>query len=104
MSTRRRLLSGLVGAVIIVVVAVVIMRLALGGSSPAQASFTTLSVISGTVEVRDEGTSDFRQAEDGETLEIWDTVRTGPDSRALITFFEGSTLEMEPETKVTMER
>lgn len=101
---RRLLLAALlVGAAIAVVVGLVV-RFVLLEPSPALASFTTLSIISGTVEVRDEGTSDFRPAEDGETLEVRDIVRTGPDSRALITFFEGSTLEMEPETEVTMQK
>jgi hypothetical protein len=104
MFARRLVLSGLVVAVAIVVAALLIVKFVLLGSSPAQASFTTLSVISGTVEVRDEGAGDFRPAEDGETLDVGDRVRTGADSRALITFFEGSTLEMEPETEVTMER
>jgi hypothetical protein len=101
---RCRVLSGLVLAVAINVVAVLLTSSCSLGLSPAQASFTTLSVISGSVEVRDEGASEFRPAEDGETLDIGDAVRTGADSRALITFFEGSTLEMEPETEVTMER
>jgi hypothetical protein len=101
--SRRRVFSGLAVAAAIVVAAALIVKFALLGSSPAQASFTTLSIISGTVEVRDEGTDEFRPAEDGETLEVGDSVRTRPDSRALITFFEGSTLEMEPETEVTLE-
>jgi len=101
---RRRVLSGLVVVVALTVAAVLVVKFVLLGPSPAHASFTTLSIISGTVEVRDEGTADFRLAEDGETLDVGDTVRTGPDSRALITFFEGSTLEMEPETEVTLER
>jgi hypothetical protein len=104
MFARRLLFSGLVVAAVIVVAAVLVVKFVLLGSSAAQASFTTLSVISGTVEVQDEGAGDFRSAEDGETLDVGDRVRTGPDSRALITFFEGSTLEMEPETEVTMER
>jgi len=104
MASRHLLLSGLVVAAAVAVAAVLIVKFVLLGSSPAQASFTTLSVISGTVEVRDEGADDFRLAEDGETLDVGDSVRTGPDSRALITFFEGSTLEMEPETEVTLER
>ena len=102
---RRRLsLFGLIGGAAVVVAVALVVKFLLMGPSPAAASFTTLSVISGTVEVQEDGTSDFRPAEDGETLEVGDSVHTGPDSRALITFFDGSTMEMEPETQVTMEK
>ncbi len=104
MSGRRVWISGLVIGAAVVVAVVLVIRFVLMGPSTALASFTTLSVISGTVEVQDEGTSEFRPAVDGETLEVGDTVRTGPESRALVTFFEGSTLEMEPEAEVTMQR
>ena len=55
MFSGRRLLSGLVVAVAIAVAVVLVVRFVLLGPSPVQASFTTLSIISGTVEVRDDG-------------------------------------------------
>ena len=101
---RRKLVSTVGAAGVIALAAVLIVRFVLLGPSPAEASFTTLSVVSGTVEVRENDAKDFRPAVDGETLNVGDTVRTGPDARAVITFFEGSTVEMEPETELTMEK
>jgi len=101
---RRKLVSAVSAAAVIALAAALLVKFVLLGPSPAEASFTTLSVISGTVEVRDEGANDFRPAVDGETLEVGDTVRTGSEARAVITFFEGSTVEMEPETELTMQK
>ena len=94
----RKLVSVVVAGGVIALAAVLLVRFVLLGPSPAEASFTTLSVVSGTVEVRENDTKDFRPAVDGEALNVGDTVRTGPDARAVITFFEGSTAEMEPES------
>ena len=101
---RRKLVSAVSAAAVIALAAALLVKFVLLGPSPAEASFTTLSVISGTVEVRDEGANDFRPAVDGETLEVGDIVRTGSEARAVITFFEGSTVEMEPETELTMQK
>lgn len=100
----RKLVSVVGAAGVIALAAVLLVRFVLLGASPAEASFTTLSVVSGTVEVRGNGTKDFRPAVVSETLNVGDTVRTGPDASAVITFFEGSTVEMEPETELTMEK
>jgi len=104
MLRRRRLVSAVGVAGVIALAAALLVRFVLLGPSPAEASFTTLSVISGTAEVRDEGAKDFRPAVDGEALEVGDTVRTASEARAVITFFEGSTVEMEPQTEVTMQK
>jgi hypothetical protein len=101
---RRFAVFGLIAGLAVIVALGLVVKFLFMGATPAAASFTTLSVISGTVDVRDEGKADFRPAEDGETLQVGDGVRTGPDSRALITFFDGSTMEMEPETEVTMQK
>ena len=70
MLRRPFVVSGLIAAAAVIVALALVIRFVLMGPSPAAASFTTLSIISGTVEVQDEGASDFRPAEDGETLEI----------------------------------
>lgn len=71
-------------------------RVALGAS-------TTLSIISGEVQVRHGTAGTFAAATDGAILGPGDTVRTGADARAVLTYFEGSTVEIEPQSQLTIE-
>jgi hypothetical protein len=63
---------------------------------------TSLTVLSGDVLVR-HGTEDFALASDGDVLNEGDTVRTGSGARAVLTYFEGSTVTLEPDTQLTIE-
>src|SRR4029077_19571380 len=63
---------------------------------------STLTIISGPVAVRHAG-GDFASANDGAVLAEGDTVKTGVDARAVLTYFEGSTVEMEPDSEVTID-
>ena len=68
----------------------------------ALAGGTSLTVIAGDVSVS-RGGADFAAATDGETLSAGDTVRTGADGRAVLTYFEGSTVTIEPDTELRVE-
>ena len=70
-------------------------RVALGAS-------TTLTIISGTILVRHLA-GDFAPAEDGAILGPGDTVRTRTDARGVLTYFEGSTVEIEPDSELTID-
>lgn len=73
--------------------------------APAQSQLqpaAILTVISGDVLTRF-GASDFAPATDGVVLYVGSTVRTGADARAVITLFEGSTVELEPASDITIE-
>ncbi|HEY8732613.1 MAG TPA: FecR domain-containing protein [Candidatus Limnocylindria bacterium] len=70
-------------------------RVALGAS-------TTLTIIAGPIFVR-HLTGDFVPADDGVVLGTGDTVKTGPDARAVLTYFEGSTVEIEPNSELTID-
>ncbi len=70
-------------------------RTALGAS-------TTLAIISGDVQVR-HGSGDYTAAEDGMVLAPGDSIRTGVDARAVLTYFEGSTVEIEPLSELAIE-
>ena len=72
-------------------------RVALGAS-------TTLSIISGEVQVRHGAAGSFVTAEDGAILGPGDTVRTGADARAVLTYFEGSTVEIEPGSELSIQK
>ena len=73
--------------------------------SSARASTTFLTILSGIdITVRIANEDSFRSAIDGESLGNGDTVQTGIDSRAVITSLDGSTIELEPETQITLTR
>jgi hypothetical protein len=68
------------------------------------AAFSTLSVISGEVHVVPDGMPS-RSAVNGEALVAGATVRTQvPDGRAIVTFRDGSTVELEPDASVKIEQ
>ena len=46
------------------------------------------------------GNENWIEAEVGTTVELGDTLKSGDDARAVITFFEGSTIELEAGTEV----
>jgi len=73
--------------------------------TPAQSALRAaaiLTVISGDVLMRSAG-ADFSSAADGSVLYVGSTIRTGADARAIITLFEGSTVELEPASDITIE-
>lgn len=95
-----------------IVVAVValglILALALGsagllGGGTALGSSTTITVIGGDVSVRHGATAPYVAAVDGEVLAAGDGVRTGSDGRAVLTYFEGSTVTIEPATDLVID-
>jgi hypothetical protein len=77
---------------------------AMGAVSNAKvfAASTSVTVLSGDVFVR-QGSGDFVAAFDGMVLNEGDTIRTGADARAVLTYFEGSTVTLEPDTQLTIE-
>lgn len=64
---------------------------------------TTLSIISGEVSARTAGTADFQPVSDGTVLRAGMTIRTGESSYAVLTYFEGSTVSLEPNTTLVIE-
>ncbi len=75
-----------------------------GQAAPTAASAAAvLTVISGEVLTRS-GSRAFAAAADGAVLHVGATVRTGADARAVLTLFEGSTVELEPGSDVTIEQ
>jgi hypothetical protein len=68
----------------------------------AQAASTSLSVLGGDVRIR-HASGDVTVAADGDLLAAADSVETGADGRAVITFFEGSTVEIEPSSAISID-
>jgi hypothetical protein len=90
---RSRWLALSAGALVVVLV---VLR------SPAAATSTTLSVLSGNVDAA-HADRPFVSAVDGDVLIDGDRVRTGSDGHALLTFFDASTIEVEPSTQIAVQ-
>jgi hypothetical protein len=68
----------------------------------ALASITTLTNVQGDVFVRHSG-DDVVAAREGDVLVAGDSIRTGKDARAEITYFEGSSVLLDPDTELVIE-
>jgi hypothetical protein len=71
--------------------------------SPTLAAGCTLSIMGGTVEIQAPAVADKIQGTDGMTLNVGTRIKTTQDSNALLTFFDGSTLILEPETEIEIQ-
>lgn len=71
-------------------------------ATPSLQPVAILTVISGDVLMRT-AAGDFRSAMDGAVLYVGTLLRTSADARALITFFEGSTVELDPASDVSIQ-
>ena len=95
--SRRRLLIAAVIAALVVVPAVLVLT-----QQRASGAATILSILDGSASVA-RGTATFAPAADGDLVNIGDRVQTAERSHAVVTFFDGSTLEIEPATTVQIE-
>ena len=89
---RKKLLS--------ILVLFIVVCSALVGCDPSPSTLTILSITEGSVSVMKAGTASWIEAQVGMSLEPGDSVKTGDDSSAEITFFDGSTIELQPGTEI----
>ena len=82
--------------------AIVLGVVSMFGGGHALGAATTITIISGDIQVR-HGAGSFAPANDGDVLAAGDTVRTGEGARAVLTYFEGSTVSLEPNTELAIE-
>jgi hypothetical protein len=94
---RRRLLIAAVIAALVVVPAVLVVT-----QQRAASASTVLSILDGSASIA-RGTAAFAVASDGDIVNSGDRVQTADRGHALVTFFDGSTLEIEPATTVLIE-
>jgi hypothetical protein len=64
----------------------------------------TLSVLSGGAEIKRAGSAEWVNGQDGMHLEVGSEVRTPTDSYAVLTFFDSSTVKLEPQARVLVSR
>jgi hypothetical protein len=90
---------------VVVVAFVLFMALGISGTFDGRAlgAATTVTIISGDIQVRHRAAAAFATATDGEILVAGDTIRTADEARAVLTYFEGSTVSVEPNTELTIE-
>jgi hypothetical protein len=84
------------------ILALVLGVVSMFGGGHALGAATTITIISGDIQVR-HGSGSFAAANDGDVLTAGDTVRTGDGARAVLTYFEGSTVSLEPNTELAIE-
>ncbi len=87
-----------VTAVLIIVLFATLGQFVFLRPSTAMASACVLRVLSGEVGISNPESDKFHPANDGMTLTTGTQVKTGENSHALITFFDGSTIKLEPDT------
>ena len=86
---------------LIILVASTLVGCSQASSSPSISSaLTILSITEGTVYVMKAGTDSWIEAQVGMSLEAGDSIKTGEDSGAQITFFDGSTIELQAGTEI----
>ena len=71
-----------------------------GQASSTPSTLTILSITEGDVFVMKAGTDNWTEAEVGIYLEVGDNIKTSDDSGAEITFFDGSTIELQAGTEI----
>ena len=103
-SRRLRFVIGVSLAVIIAAGALLTSaRLAPPPPAYALVDVTTLVVLKGQVEIQPANQAVSTVTADT-TVRIGDRVRTGPDSYAAITFFDGSSTALDPDTEIIVQR
>src|SRR3954453_12557576 len=91
----------------VVTLALVVVAIVLGSTgviaavfpATAAASSSSLEILDGIVALSHDGQT-FAQGHDGDLVEQGDVVRTGDASHAVLTFFDGSTIEVEPDSEL----
>ena len=111
-----RLARGLSRPRTLAVPATLLLLLAIGGSLSVIVSLgfpstptvltsqCTLSMVSGEVELQTPGSDIWQQAADGIILEAGVRVKTASSSHALLTFLEGSSIKLEPNTDIEIQQ
>jgi hypothetical protein len=88
---------------LIIALTVLVTSALVGCSGDAPSTSSTLTIFSitqGDVFVMKAGTDEWTEATVEMPLEVGDTIKTGDDSGAEITFFDGSTIELEAGTQI----
>ena len=100
--SRMRILVGAVLMSFVLAMVIGVSGVIAPGGGAALGASTTLTIIGGDVQVSRQG-APFESAADGAILSPGDVIRTGADSRAVLTYFEGSTVSIEPSSELAID-
>lgn len=101
MSARAR--RGILIAAIVLLAGAAVATYLILTAGPAQSrQFATFHLQEGTVEIQRGGQGGFAAAAEGQTLREGDVIRTGPDGRAEIEYFDGSITRLDYNTTFTI--
>ncbi|MFC2045065.1 FecR domain-containing protein [Chloroflexota bacterium] len=101
----KRVAIPVVSVVVLVIAALLLPNIfGLWSTTKVLAQPCTLSVIGGEVEFRNTDYDLWESAADGTVLDTGNYIKTNGDSYAILTFFDGSTMELEPESTVAIEK
>ena len=78
-------------------------RISSRATKAATYSLTVLSIVGGNVEIQQPGATGWNNGK-RDTLETGDKVKTDPGAIATITFFDGSTIELNSSTEVSLDK
>ena len=70
---------------------------------PAINQNCTLTIVNGSVSILVPGSSNWGPGSNGMTLSVGTRINTMPDSRAMITFYDGSTVELDQSTDIEIQ-
>jgi hypothetical protein len=95
-----RILAPVCSAIVLILVSQLVLPIF--SPEPVYAATFTLSKLNGTAEAQRAGTTGWMATADNITLPVGSHVRTAPGSYALLTFFDGSTTKLEPDTEIVV--
>jgi PKD repeat protein len=98
----KRRLEFSITAVFVLALLLVGAVLIFSGGTAAAKEFATLRLREGTVEVQQRGNDGFEPGTEGQSLHEGDTVRTGPDGRANIEYFDDSVKRLDYDSTFTL--
>jgi hypothetical protein len=107
-STRKLAVAVSAALILILLLSGILGRLASPApSSEPESTATaplTIKLLSGVADVESEKESGRLETNEEKPLDIGNRIKTSADSEALITFFEGSSIKLEPQTDITVQR
>ena len=77
--------------------------LACGSTAKAFTPSTVLSIVGGNVHVLKTGTQDWSNGEENMILQTGDKIKTDPGAKATITFFDGSIIDLNGDTEISLD-
>jgi hypothetical protein len=89
---------------ILIFILLLILTVSFAGCTAVSAApHATLNKASGQVSLQRAGTSTWVSVRAGTSLQLGDRIRTGPESSAVIIFFEGSVTELQADTEIRID-